>query len=98
MGEENNIDLKECKVFINGQEVGISKLDIIKLCDVEKSNCDEEIKKIAPKEYNFKLTRKNKKEIRKIFKNYLIVDSKYQKRVKNRQTLYNKIKKLGRKL
>ena len=55
MGEENNIAPKECKVFINGQEVGISKLDIIKLCENNIGN-----KFLTPNK-NLKILVKDKK-------------------------------------
>ena len=100
MGEECNFDLENAKIFINEQELG--KLKDIKI-DIENTDDITIINYWKPFKNCYgtiKMNRKSKRYINKLFKNLMQNNNykKYLKRVKNRQKLYEKLKKIGRKI
>lgn len=92
MGEELNN--QNYKIYFNGQEMG--EVEELKVIGVDLAT-GEDVTAQSFKSVSGNLS-VHKRSVNKFIKKHFAIDCKYLKRVKNRQKLYEKKLKLGRRL
>lgn len=91
MGEELNN--QNYKIYFNGQEMG--EVKELKVVGVDLAGEEVNVQSFKSVSGNLSV---HKRSVNKFIKKHFGVDCKYLKRVKNRQKLYEKKLKLGRRL